>query len=153
MISSRHHTRTRRSQDGQSIVEFVLVLPLIVLILFAIVDFALALNYSSDLNQIAAEGTRRAAVNRDPAFDPAAYTKSRAEPVLRDRPDLAVSVCLPEGTMPGGTVRVKATVTYTLLHLIPGLESITTIPLSGRASMRLESPATFSGSSTSGPCD
>lgn len=143
--------RPLRSQRGQALVEFVLVLPLVLVILFGILDFSLALNYQSDLNHITAEGARRAAVNQDDTFDPATYTKDAAEPSIRD--DVAVSVCLPDGSQPGDTVRIKATHEYSLLRLVPGLSELTTIDISGRAAMRLEAPATFSGSSTSGPCD
>jgi hypothetical protein len=53
-------------QDGQALPEFALVLPVLVLVLFAIIDFGKAFNYWNDATHIAAEGARYAAVNGKP---------------------------------------------------------------------------------------
>jgi hypothetical protein len=56
-------TRACRSENGQALVEFTLILPIILIILFAIAYFGLALNDWIDETQLASEGARFAAVN------------------------------------------------------------------------------------------
>jgi Flp pilus assembly protein TadG len=60
-------TRTRRSggDQGSAAVEFVLVLPVLLLVLFAIVDFGRLLNAKIVLSQAAHEGARAAAIADD----------------------------------------------------------------------------------------
>jgi hypothetical protein len=64
-------TRTRAraessgSEDGQALVEFALVLPVVVVILFGIVLFGFALNDSIDQTQLVSEAARFAAVNSE----------------------------------------------------------------------------------------
>src|SRR5437588_12608003 len=55
-----------RQEDGTSLVEFALVLPLLLLLLFAIVDFGKAINYWLDETHLANEGARWAAVDNWP---------------------------------------------------------------------------------------
>jgi len=47
-------------------VELALVLPILLFLALGIVDFGRAMNYWNDVNQIAADGARFAAVNRNP---------------------------------------------------------------------------------------
>ena len=47
-------------------VEMALVLPILLFLALGIVDFGRAMNYWNDVNQIAADGARFAAVNRNP---------------------------------------------------------------------------------------
>jgi hypothetical protein len=58
--------RLWRSERGTAVVEFALVAPLLFLLVFGIIDFARALNYYNALTQIAGQGARAAAVNRNP---------------------------------------------------------------------------------------
>jgi hypothetical protein len=68
---SRDHSRRShpasswRSEDGQALAEFALVLPIILIILFAIAYFGIALNDWIDETQLASEGARFAAVNEN----------------------------------------------------------------------------------------
>jgi Flp pilus assembly protein TadG len=52
----------RRGDDGSAVVEFVVVVPLLVLLLLAVVQVGLALHVRSTLVSAAAEGARVAAV-------------------------------------------------------------------------------------------
>src|SRR5215211_3112065 len=54
------------SEEGASLVEFALVLPVLALILFAMLDFGKAFNYWIDETHLANEGARWAVVNRNP---------------------------------------------------------------------------------------
>ena len=47
-------------------IEMALVLPILLFLTFGIVDFGRAMNYWNDVNQIAADGARFAAVNNNP---------------------------------------------------------------------------------------
>ena len=59
----RAKTRIGREEDGQSLVELAVVLPVLLLLLLGIMDFGRAFNYWITETQVASEGARRAAVN------------------------------------------------------------------------------------------
>jgi hypothetical protein len=50
-------------------VEFALIMPILLFLVLGIVDFGRAINYWNDVNQIAADGARYAAVNKNPGND------------------------------------------------------------------------------------
>ena len=52
-------------------VEMALVMPILLFLALGIVDFGRAMNYWNDVNQIAADGARFAAVNKNPGEDDA----------------------------------------------------------------------------------
>jgi len=58
----------RRFSDekGTSLVEFALIAPVLMLVLFGLLDFGKALNYWNNDTHLAAEGARWAVVNTDP---------------------------------------------------------------------------------------
>jgi len=143
-------TKFRFSDErGQAIVELAIILPVLAVILFGILDFGRILNYDNDLNQMAADGARFAAVNRIPPAvngctgtsmtDRIACQADTAE--LRDGSGAvtaeASAVVYTTGNT-GDPVKVCATATYqpfTILGLGP------TIHLRGSATMRLEQDA------------
>jgi Flp pilus assembly protein TadG len=143
---SRRQGRFGR-EDGQSAVEFALVVPLLCLIIIAILHFGKVMNYWLDLNHVASEGARKAAVNTfttDGGYD--TYIRSRLETAeLRTGgttsiPSPAtVAVCLPEGSDVGDPVTVQVAVNYALPFIG------TTVALRGTATMRLEQPADYAG--------
>jgi Flp pilus assembly protein TadG len=53
-------------ESGAVLVEFVLVLPLLLVLLFGMLDFGKAFNYWIDETHLANEGARFAAVNKNP---------------------------------------------------------------------------------------
>jgi Flp pilus assembly protein TadG len=55
-----------RSQRGTAVVEFALVAPLLFLLVFGIIEFGRALNAYNQITQLAGQGARAAAVNRNP---------------------------------------------------------------------------------------
>jgi Flp pilus assembly protein TadG len=117
-----------------------MVVPLVCLVIIAIFHFGKVMNYWLDLNQVASEGARKAAVNTFASTgDADAYIRSRLETVeLRSGgttsiPGAAgVAVCAPEGSDVGDPVTVQVTVPYSLPFIG------TTITLRGTATMRLE---------------
>jgi len=103
--------------EGQALIEFALVLPLILLLVFGIIDFGRAFNYTNDLTSMANAAARLASVNScapcgtpgTPGFQPIeAYVKSTADsPELRDGtngsfgispPGATVTFCRPSAT-------------------------------------------------------
>src|SRR4051794_36918620 len=145
---------TLRSEDGQALVEFALVLPLLVLLLFGMLDFGKAFNYWNDATHLSAEGARFAVVNRKP--DPAAAASLQAQ--IRDQADTAelraggtarvaapAQVCIefPNGTSNvGDPVRVRMTFAYTFIPFIAKAltagSSVLTKTIETTSVMRLE---------------
>ncbi len=115
--SSRRRGRLR-GESGQAAVEFALVVPLLCLIIIAILHFGKVMNYWLDLNHVASEGARKAAVNTfasDAEYD--AYLRGRLETgELRTGGTTSiptpstVAVCLPEGSDVGDPVTVQVAV-------------------------------------------
>jgi hypothetical protein len=78
--------RIRRDREGQALVEFVLVFPIAVLLIFAIIVFGLWIFYQQQLTNVAREGARFAAIHssgaicptsgwRDPQAPPTTYRR------------------------------------------------------------------------------
>ena len=134
--------------------EFALVLPLLVLLLFGMLDFGKAYNYWNDATHLTAEGARFAAVNRKPAPANAASLQQQllnqadtAE--LKNGGTAAVAapaqVCIefPSGTSNfGEPVLVKMTFTYSFIPFIGNRVGFLTRTISSTSVMRLEAPAT-----------
>jgi len=133
-----------KNESGQAAIEFALVLPLLIAFLFLIVGFARVFNAYNDLNQMAADGARFAAVGNFPGES--ALLNSADTPLTK-----AAKIAGPEYQAPGsstwgapcavgGTVRVTATADVKLIPFVPYINS--TLPgvsqLHGIAEMRVE---------------
>src|SRR5438067_9774474 len=55
-----------RRRNGSAAVEFAVVLPVLLLMVFGILDFGRAMNYDNDATHLANEGARWAVVNFNP---------------------------------------------------------------------------------------
>jgi Flp pilus assembly protein TadG len=142
-----------RSEDGVALVEFALVLPVLVLLLFGMLDFGKAFNYWIDETHLANEGARLAAVNRNPAPSGTTlqeYIRDQATtPELRDGGTPSVTspleVCIefPAGTNVGDPVKVTVETTYQWLGVITGqMPGLSAATIRGQATMRLEAQPT-----------
>lgn len=139
-----HSSRTSasRSQDGQAIVEFALVLPVLLLLVVGMLEFGRAIHYWIDSTHLANEGARYAAVNRNPGpggslAQTLADKGSTSE--LRDGSasvtPLQVCIDYPNGTSAvGDPVRVRASTTYTFIPFM----NVLPVTITGEANMRLE---------------
>ena len=137
----------RRRESGQAAVEFALVVPLLCLVIIAILHFGKVMNYWLDLNHVASEGARKAAVNTfatDGEYD--TYIRSRLETgELRTGGTTSIPapsdirICLPEGSDVGDPVVVQVQAGYSLPFIG------TTVTLRGTATMRLERQADYAG--------
>ncbi len=63
LVRGRRRTRWQRMRRGQAMVEFAIVAPIFLLILFGIIDFGRYVYYVQVLNNAAREGTRYAIVH------------------------------------------------------------------------------------------
>ena len=104
--------RRMHDEQGQTMVEFALVAPLLLLILFAVLQFGVVYNDYVTLTDAARVGARKAAVSRH-----VANPEAEAEAALRgsapglDQADLAVSVAA-SGWEHGEEVTVAASYPY-----------------------------------------
>lgn len=108
MPGTRTHARARvsREERGAAAVEFALVAPLLVFLLFAIIAYGYMLSFRQSLSQAAAEGARAAAVA--PTALTADQKKSRARSAINDALTSYGVTCtstgqLMRGTSPAGT--------------------------------------------------
>lgn len=149
----RHIPAAVRKESGAALVEFALVLPLFALMVFGALDLGKAYNYWIDETQLAHEGARYAAVNKNP--DPtetsflAAIRKQADTAELRNGgtgsiPNpLRVCVYLPDGPAVGNRVRVEVTSTYRFMSFIGAKLSILQKPVVADSTMRLERPPSY----------
>jgi hypothetical protein len=144
-------------ERGQGLVEFALIAPLLLLLVFGITQFGLALNASNDETQLASVVARYAAVNYNPASGSqslSAWAKAQADTTIVSSGG-QVCISFPNGTTNiGDPVQVIVSTTmnwqplYGISRLIGGsIPASTTI--SGSAVMRLEaSPSVYSAGCT-----
>jgi len=119
-----------KKDSGASAIEFAIILPVLVMLIFGIVEFGIAFNNYLAITHAAREGARIAAVDlNNPGLE--SMIIERAYPVTPD----SISVNTPDGTEIGDPVVV--TVTYGISITIPFVGSWD-IPLNSRATMRLE---------------
>jgi len=130
MIIRRH--RIIKSEKGASAVEFALILPILIILIFGIVQFGIAFNNYITITHAAREGARIAAVDlNNPDLENIII--ERAFPVQITEDDIVIST--PEGTNIGDPVEVE--ITYNISITIP-LVGSWDIPLKNKAIMRLE---------------
>ena len=115
-----------RNQRGQTMVEFTIVLPILLLLLLGILQFGVLFNNYITLTDAVRAGARQASVGRSVA-DPAGATVSRvrASAANLDQAKLAVSVVSP--WTQGADVTVTATYPYSikLLGMVVSTGSLT----------------------------
>jgi hypothetical protein len=140
-ILKRLTGRPRKREDGQSLVEFALVIPIFLLVLFAIVDFGMAFHAWITVTNSAREGARIGSVRA---------TSGEIEQRVRDtatsleQANLSVGVTNAEG-QPGESVEVDVSYDYSLmtpladlLNMVSGGVIPATLNLGSTADMRLE---------------
>ena len=141
----RRAASVSRDESGQSLVEFAVVLPLVLLLLLGIMDFGKAFNYWITENQVAAEGARRAAVNLG-AATLQDYVRSQIK-VTELHDNAKICVTLPPG--PTGTtgkvgdpVKVTVAIKYLWLPVLKRFGHVGSLTLRNTATMRLEALST-----------
>jgi Flp pilus assembly protein TadG len=146
----------RRTESGQAMVEFTLVLPLLLLILLGMLDFGKAFNYWIDETHLASQGARLAAVNAPTSVTGGVslvqYIQQQADTSeLKNGGTAAVpqraKVCVsfPNGTANvGDPVQVSVSVSYNWLPFITNrIGGATSTTITGSSVMRLEAKPSF----------
>jgi len=148
----------RDSEAGVALVEFALVLPLLLVLLFAMLDFGKAFNYWIDETHLANEGARWAVVNKNPGSGSLQqYIQQQADtPELRNGGTSSVPtplrfcISFPNGTADvGDPVHVSTSVTYNWLPFLGSRVGIAQTTITGSSTMRLEARPTTYGAGCS----
>jgi len=122
-------------ERGASAVEFAILLPVLVILIFGIVEFAIAFNNYITITHAAREGVRKAAVD---LYNPELkeYIKEKAIPLQLTDEDIVIEVdTVEDPPLIGDPVSVE--ITYNFELSIP-LVGSWDIPLKNKAIMRLE---------------
>jgi Flp pilus assembly protein TadG len=152
--------RRLRPERGTAMVEMALILPILLFLALGIVDFGRAMNYWNNVNQIAADGARFAAVNNNPGAkltpqitDFRQWVRSQAETTeLRDGtvaggdPSQSITsrlrVCVESPTgqplTVGNPIRVRVESSYNLIPFLGQQTEFGSVAIKGEAVMRLE---------------
>ena len=95
--------RNLKSSDGQTMVEFALVLPLLAMLLFGVIQFGIVFNNYLDLTDATRAGARKAAVSRNTS-DPSGPAGVATQAVINSAGDLTLtsSNVTTESTLEGG---------------------------------------------------
>ena len=103
-----------RNEQGQTMTEFALVLPVLALILFAVIQFGIVFNNYVTLTDATRAGARRAAVSRqDPNRDATVIAAVRSSASDLDSGKLSVPPPV-SSWQPGTDVKVTASYPYSI---------------------------------------
>ena len=123
-----------RSEKGQSIVEFALVLPILVMLLFGIIDFGRIFHTYLAIDHASREAARTASIGENDGAIVSTAVAS-ASSIHLTAGQVAVS---PGGTKASGS-DVTVTITYPIRFLTPVVSNLTgPITLSSSTVMRME---------------
>ena len=153
--------RLLRREEGQALAEFALILPILVILLFGVIEFGKLFNTWLDEAHLANTGARYAVVDSLPGgTNLQQYIRSQAD-TGELRSGAHVCISFPAGTSNVGDP-VKVEVTYTsgapivggIINSIFGGSIPATIKVSGSSTMRLEAPPTkySAGDGGTGAC-
>jgi Flp pilus assembly protein TadG len=108
-----------RNQQGQTMTEFALVLPVLALLLFAVIQFGIVFNNYETLTDATRAGARKAAVSRQ-ASNPAAAAETAVRNSATDLKQSNLKVTINSTWQPSADVTVTATYPYkvSLLGLV-----------------------------------
>ena len=145
--------RILRCSRGQSLVEFSLILPILMILVFGILDFGLGLRSYISLSNAVREGARYASVGNPVGIESdcngmtndTVYGRICVATGGLDLTELDPDVSFPQGVAPGNSVVVSADYTYRfvtplgdLIGFFSGGTFPSSIDLSSSANMRLE---------------
>ena len=105
-----------RNSDGQTMVEFALVLPLLAVLLFGVIQFGIVFNHYLDLTDAVRAGARKAAVSRQTS-DPLGPTDAATQAVVNSAGDITIDpnkVTVTSSWQPGDDVTVQAAYPYSI---------------------------------------
>ena len=139
--------RTPKNQEGAAAVEFAIILPLFIVLVFGIIEFSLAFYDKAMITNASREGARRGIVyTTDPdatvsnAEIESVVTAYLSDNLITFGPDTDVDVAIArEGFAPGDDLSVTVTYSYGYLLLPAFIDAISgPINLTARTVMRME---------------
>ncbi len=102
-----------KNEQGQTMTEFALVLPLLAFLLFAVVQFGIIFHNYITITDAARASARKAAVSKnEPSPAGVAETAARESAVNLDQDDFDVTVSVSPGWEHGANVTVTTTYPY-----------------------------------------
>lgn len=127
---------TIRNQKGQSLVEFAIILPIILLLLMGIVEFGMMLNSYLTIQNVAREGARLGIVG---GSDLEINTLIKSISPNLTPADITVNIVPVEGSRKSGDT-LKVSITYNYHMTVPIISALlnNVIVLKAQSSMRLE---------------
>jgi Flp pilus assembly protein TadG len=111
-MMSRLSTRFR-DERGQTMTEFAIVVPLLLMVVFAIIQFGILFNNWLALTDATRTGARKGAVSRR-LPDPRGTTEAQVRAAAANLDQATLRVNVDSTWQPGSDVRVTATYPYTL---------------------------------------
>jgi Flp pilus assembly protein TadG len=102
-----------RNEQGQTMTEFALVLPVLALILFAVIQFGIVFNNYVQLTDATRAGARKAAVSRQVA-DPVGTTVAAVRASAKDLKQSDLNITVSSTWQPEADVSVTATYPYSV---------------------------------------
>jgi Flp pilus assembly protein TadG len=152
--------RLKRNERGTAVVEFALVSIPLFLLVFGIVDFGRALNYNNNLTQLAGQGARAAAVDRNPdgtgpptatSIQSQLATKYTSSPELRASSNHIIVCITTAPSKVGDPVTIKTTYTFHFVPFIGNAARALTLQLKASSTQRAEAvPVDSNGNITLG---
>lgn len=109
MIGNRRHRVRRRDEHGAAMVEFALIAPLFIALVFAVISYGYMLSYRQGMSQAAAEATRVIAVA--PSGTSSADLETRARGAVDDALGSYGVTCVGSALMHGSTNVGTCTIT------------------------------------------
>lgn len=144
-----------RREGGVALVEFALVLPLLLILVFGFLQFGIAMNAKIDSTHLTAEGSRYITVNQNPGLTDPDISPKTMQNYIRSRADTialrssGTTVCISYPTNPetgtagkvGDPVRVTLSHVYSIFPFITAPSTVS-LPVTSEATMRLEAEPT-----------
>jgi Flp pilus assembly protein TadG len=112
-VNRNSRTIELRSEQGQSVTEFALALPILALLLFAVIQFGIVFNNYVTLTDATRAGARKGAVGRQ-LSDPQSACVTAVKGSATDLKPANLSVTCSSTWQPGVDVRVTATYPYSI---------------------------------------
>ena len=113
MKRSNRRTINLRSQRGQSLTEFALALPILVLLLFAVIQFGIVFNNYVTLTDATRAGARKGTVGRQ-LTNPQSSVINAVRSSATDLKQSDLSITVTSTWKPGADVTVTATYPYSI---------------------------------------
>ena len=128
----------RTGERGTALLEFALILPVLVLMVFGTIDFGQAIYVQNTLANAARDGARFASV--DPSNTACIQTVAARNSSLANLSNADITVTRPGSIDLGQPVTVAVQSTYTpMTSLIAGTIGLTSLTLHGSATMQIRS--------------